>query len=170
MFPKGLQPPKRESFLSHPGSAARPVDFPARLPFVPNEPCEYAESESVALCAWQLGTPTPEQRAALRANAIQLGADALESTPTNQDGLKERWLDLITAPPTALSRLELLLHALTAVALAEGWLPADEQKFTFPPGSRYLRFTRHGQVLLAMSQPLSFVQGLSIWVFADQAA
>ena len=170
MFPKGLQPPKKESFRSHSGSAARPLDFPTRLPFVPNEPCEYAESESVALCTWQLGTPTPEQRAALRANAIQLGRDALESTHTNQDGLKERWLDLMTAPPNALARLESLLQALTAVALAEGWRSADARKITFPPGSRYLRFTRHGQVLLAMSQPLSFVQGLSVWVFAEQAA
>lgn len=170
MFPKGLQPPEKESFRSHSGSAARPDDFPTRLPFVPNEPCEYAETESVALCAWELGTLTPEQRDALRANASQLGADVLKGVPTNPDGLKARWLDLVTAPPNALARLESLLQALTTVALAEGWQPDDAQKFRFPPGSRYLRFTRQGQVLLAISIPLSFMQGLSVWAFAEQAA
>jgi hypothetical protein len=170
MFPEGLQPPKKESCRSHSGSAVRPVDFPLRLPFVPNEPCEYAESESVALCTWELGTPTPEQRAELRANASQLGAEVREGVQANSEDLKARWLNLVTAPPNALARLESLLQALTSVALAEGWQPADAPELSFPPGSRYLRFTRQGQVLLAMSMPLSFMQGLSVWAFSEPAA
>lgn len=169
MIPKGLKPPARDAFRFHPGGVTPPVDYPARLPFVPNEPCKYGETDSVAMCVWDLGTAHPAERAAIRDGIADFGADSSRSTLIDPQRMKD-WARLLTASPAAQERLDALLQSLTLAARADGWLEAGAPTLVGPPGSSFRRFVRDGQVMVVMAMAMSLSQGLSVLSFADQAA
>lgn len=169
MIPMGLKPPARDAFRSHTGGDARPPDYPARLPFVPNESCEYGESESVAMCVWNLGTANTQERAAIRDSASRWGVDFIRGSPIDPQGMKNG-ARLLAASPAAQERLDALLQSLTLAARADGWVEAGSPTFAGPPGSSFRRFVRSGQAMVAMATAMSLNQGLLVWSFADQTA
>lgn len=169
MIPKGIKPPTRDAFKSHPGGVTPPADYPARLPFVPNEPCEYWENDSVAMCVWDLGTAPLEVHAALREGIADFGADAKRGAPNDSHRVKD-WAGLLNAPAAAQVRLSELVQSLTLAAHADGWLEAGSPTLAGPAGSSFRRFVRDGHVMLAMATAMSLRQGLSVMSFTEEAA
>ncbi|MGB7211431.1 MAG: hypothetical protein WBC97_02285 [Gemmatimonadales bacterium] len=170
MFPKGLRPPLPDMLRSSPGSPSRPADYPARLPFVPNEACSYGESDSVAMCIWELGTVGAAEHHAISDPVLQLGTAILVGLPVDKEHAAKAWAASTTAPAPAIKRLHELLEAFCAVAGRDGWKQIDAQEPAMPPGARYRRFERDGQTIVAMAVPTPFGQSLMVSCFKDQAA
>ena len=170
MFPHGLTPPLPDTFKTTPGALTPPADYPFGMPFVPNQPCTYGESESVALCIWELRSPGAEAPARDGSQVAKIGEKVLAGEPIDADHLRSGWTANMDTPGQAFEHLLGILRAFGQAAVSGGWQVIASEELELPPGARYRRYKRNGRVIVAMAIPTSVVQTLTVTCFNDHAA